>query len=177
MTGWRCSVGHCCFVNTSDPLGQWAGCCGVAGGACGLMLRVCLCPCVEHQVISVCVFARVCWDLQVRGSQFQQPLMEFSGACEGCGETPYVKRELPSYGPEGGRCCCSLNKENSKLGGNTHLVNRSVLAGSCRQCQQHIVFDGCIASHPPSYAFFLTTLPVLPFPPPLPGCSTDADVW
>lgn len=29
--------------------------------------------------------------LQVRGSQFQQPLMEFSGACEGCGETPYVK--------------------------------------------------------------------------------------
>lgn len=29
----------------------------------------------------------------VRGSQFQQPLMEFSGACEGCGETPYVKRE------------------------------------------------------------------------------------
>eukprot|EP01124_Arcella_intermedia_P028483 TRINITY_DN5793_c0_g1_i2.p1 TRINITY_DN5793_c0_g1~~TRINITY_DN5793_c0_g1_i2.p1 ORF type:complete len:1820 (+),score=413.59 TRINITY_DN5793_c0_g1_i2:47-5506(+) len=27
----------------------------------------------------------------VRGSQFQQPLLEFSGACEGCGETPYVK--------------------------------------------------------------------------------------
>ncbi len=27
----------------------------------------------------------------MRGSQFQQPLLEFSGACEGCGETPYVK--------------------------------------------------------------------------------------
>jgi pyruvate-ferredoxin/flavodoxin oxidoreductase len=27
----------------------------------------------------------------VRGSQFHQPLLEFSGACEGCGETPYVK--------------------------------------------------------------------------------------
>jgi pyruvate-ferredoxin/flavodoxin oxidoreductase len=27
----------------------------------------------------------------VRGSQFAQPLLEFSGACEGCGETPYVK--------------------------------------------------------------------------------------
>lgn len=26
----------------------------------------------------------------VKGSQFQQPLMEFSGACPGCGETPYV---------------------------------------------------------------------------------------
>ena len=26
----------------------------------------------------------------VKGSQFQEPLMEFSGACSGCGETPYV---------------------------------------------------------------------------------------
>jgi len=24
----------------------------------------------------------------VKGSQFQEPLMEFSGACSGCGETP-----------------------------------------------------------------------------------------
>ncbi|MCP4116162.1 MAG: pyruvate:ferredoxin (flavodoxin) oxidoreductase [Desulfobacteraceae bacterium] len=27
----------------------------------------------------------------VKGSQFFQPLLEFSGACSGCGETPYVK--------------------------------------------------------------------------------------
>ncbi len=27
----------------------------------------------------------------VKGSQFKQPLFEFSGACAGCGETPYVK--------------------------------------------------------------------------------------
>jgi pyruvate-ferredoxin/flavodoxin oxidoreductase len=27
----------------------------------------------------------------VRGSQFLQPLFEFSGACSGCGETPYLK--------------------------------------------------------------------------------------
>ncbi|MDS1030503.1 pyruvate:ferredoxin (flavodoxin) oxidoreductase [Bacillota bacterium LX-D] len=27
----------------------------------------------------------------IKGSQFVQPLMEFSGACAGCGETPYVK--------------------------------------------------------------------------------------
>jgi pyruvate-ferredoxin/flavodoxin oxidoreductase len=27
----------------------------------------------------------------LKGSQFQRPLMEFSGACSGCGETPYVK--------------------------------------------------------------------------------------
>ncbi len=27
----------------------------------------------------------------VKGSQFKQPLLEFSGACAGCGETPYIK--------------------------------------------------------------------------------------
>ncbi len=27
----------------------------------------------------------------VKGSQFEKPLLEFSGACSGCGETPYVK--------------------------------------------------------------------------------------
>ncbi len=27
----------------------------------------------------------------VRGTQFLQPLFEFSGACAGCGETPYLK--------------------------------------------------------------------------------------
>ena len=26
----------------------------------------------------------------VKGSQFKQPLLEFSGACAGCGETPYA---------------------------------------------------------------------------------------
>ena len=29
--------------------------------------------------------------LDVKGSQFMQPLFEYSGACAGCGETPYVK--------------------------------------------------------------------------------------
>ena len=33
-----------------------------------------------------------CFDkFTVKGSQFQQPLLEFSGACAGCGETPYLK--------------------------------------------------------------------------------------
>ena len=27
----------------------------------------------------------------VKNSQFAQPLFEFSGACAGCGETPYLK--------------------------------------------------------------------------------------
>ena len=32
------------------------------------------------------------------GSQFQQPLMEFSGACAGCGETPYIKLITQLFG-------------------------------------------------------------------------------
>lgn len=34
----------------------------------------------------------------VRGVQFLQPLFEFSGACAGCGETPYVKLITQLYG-------------------------------------------------------------------------------
>ncbi|MFD1486299.1 pyruvate:ferredoxin (flavodoxin) oxidoreductase [Lacticaseibacillus baoqingensis] len=34
----------------------------------------------------------------VRGSQFEQPLMEFSGACAGCGETGYVKLLTQLFG-------------------------------------------------------------------------------
>jgi pyruvate dehydrogenase (NADP+) len=34
----------------------------------------------------------------LKGSQFQQPLLEFSGACSGCGETPYVKLVTQLFG-------------------------------------------------------------------------------
>jgi pyruvate-ferredoxin/flavodoxin oxidoreductase len=34
----------------------------------------------------------------VKGSQFQQPLIEFSGACAGCGETPYTKLLTQLFG-------------------------------------------------------------------------------
>lgn len=34
----------------------------------------------------------------VKGSQFQQPLLEFSGACAGCGETPYMKLMTQLFG-------------------------------------------------------------------------------
>ena len=36
--------------------------------------------------------------LNVKNSQFAQPLFEFSGACSGCGETPYVKLITQLYG-------------------------------------------------------------------------------
>jgi len=34
----------------------------------------------------------------VKGSQFQRPLFEFSGACAGCGETPYMKLVTQLFG-------------------------------------------------------------------------------
>ena len=35
----------------------------------------------------------------VRGTQFLEPLFEFSGACSGCGETPYVRLLTQLFGP------------------------------------------------------------------------------
>jgi pyruvate-ferredoxin/flavodoxin oxidoreductase len=35
----------------------------------------------------------------VRGTQFLEPLFEFSGACAGCGETPYIKLLSQLFGP------------------------------------------------------------------------------
>lgn len=34
----------------------------------------------------------------LKGSQFETPLLEFSGACAGCGETPYIKLITQLYG-------------------------------------------------------------------------------
>jgi len=36
--------------------------------------------------------------LDVKGAQFLQPLFEFSGACAGCGETPYIKLVTQLFG-------------------------------------------------------------------------------
>jgi pyruvate-ferredoxin/flavodoxin oxidoreductase len=36
--------------------------------------------------------------VNVKNSQFSQPLFEFSGACAGCGETPYIKAITQLYG-------------------------------------------------------------------------------
>ena len=37
-------------------------------------------------------------ETSVKGSQFKQPLLEFSGACAGCGETPYAKLITQLFG-------------------------------------------------------------------------------
>ncbi|MCL2077836.1 MAG: pyruvate:ferredoxin (flavodoxin) oxidoreductase [Oscillospiraceae bacterium] len=37
-------------------------------------------------------------ETSIKGSQFKQPLLEFSGACAGCGETPYAKLATQLFG-------------------------------------------------------------------------------
>ncbi len=37
-------------------------------------------------------------ETSVKGSQFKQPLLEYSGACAGCGETPYAKLVTQLFG-------------------------------------------------------------------------------
>ncbi|MCK5739333.1 pyruvate:ferredoxin (flavodoxin) oxidoreductase, partial [bacterium] len=37
-------------------------------------------------------------EASLKGSQFKQPLLEFSGACAGCGETPYAKLVTQLFG-------------------------------------------------------------------------------
>lgn len=37
-------------------------------------------------------------ELSMKGAQFKQPLFEFSGACAGCGETPYIKLVTQMFG-------------------------------------------------------------------------------
>jgi pyruvate-ferredoxin/flavodoxin oxidoreductase len=55
-------------------------------------------PVLEQQRENLDFFEKLPWNKRseidfsnVRGVQFLQPLFEFSGACSGCGETPYLK--------------------------------------------------------------------------------------
>lgn len=52
----------------------------------------------------------------VKGSQFVRPLFEFSGACSGCGETPYVKLMTQLFGDRA--LCGNATGCSSIYGGN-----------------------------------------------------------
>lgn len=69
----------------------------------------------------------------VRGSQFQQPLMEFSGACEGCGETPYVKRKSAAAAAAG--CQLLLYAQGASGQGASGVCN-----GVSSRAQRHCLF-------------------------------------
>jgi pyruvate-ferredoxin/flavodoxin oxidoreductase len=42
----------------------------------------------------------------IKDIQLLQPLFEFSGACSGCGETPYIKLMTQLFGDQRGHCKC-----------------------------------------------------------------------
>ncbi|MGL5714938.1 MAG: pyruvate:ferredoxin (flavodoxin) oxidoreductase, partial [Paraclostridium sp.] len=52
----------------------------------------------EYAVAKVSCKGDVMSPNTVKGSQFRQPLIEFSGACAGCGETPYIKLVTQLFG-------------------------------------------------------------------------------
>ncbi len=63
-------------------------------------------PILERERNNTRFFESLAWNdrgtmdfSSVRGAQFLQPLFEFSGACAGCGETPYVRLLSQLFGP------------------------------------------------------------------------------
>ncbi len=52
----------------------------------------------DYAMESVSVKDNLMTATNIKGSQFKQPLLEFSGACAGCGETPYAKLVTQLFG-------------------------------------------------------------------------------
>ena len=52
----------------------------------------------EHETVNWEYALSVIKKNMLKGSQFEQPLLEFSGACAGCGETPYAKLVTQLFG-------------------------------------------------------------------------------
>lgn len=52
----------------------------------------------EYAINKVSVKDDLMDKFSIKGSQFRQPLLEFSGACGGCGETPYAKLITQLFG-------------------------------------------------------------------------------
>ncbi len=77
----------------------------------------------------------------VKGSQFVQPLFEFSGACAGCGETPYIKLLTQLFGDRaliGNATGCS-----SIYGGNLPTTPYSVRADGRGPAWSNSLFEDC----------------------------------
>ena len=80
--------------------------------SCGSCADVCPAGALDMQPAQLTDQARKLWDFgltlsdkdgafdpyTVKGSQFKQPLLEFSAACAGCGETPYAKLLTQLFG-------------------------------------------------------------------------------
>ncbi len=81
--------------------------------SCGVCAEVCPAAVKAIKMVSAdqAGYSGECWEYglsiddkkifpvsTVKGSQFRQPLLEFSGACAGCGETPYAKLMTQLFG-------------------------------------------------------------------------------
>ena len=59
---------------------------------------------LENERVNSEFFSKLPWPettdlkLDIKSTQFRQPLFEFSGACAGCGETPYIKLVTQLFG-------------------------------------------------------------------------------
>jgi pyruvate-ferredoxin/flavodoxin oxidoreductase len=87
----------------------------------------------------------------IRGSQFQTPLMEFSGACSGCGETPYFKLLTQLFGERmviANATGCSTIWGGS-FPSNPYTVSKKSGRGPGKEYRQFVCpnIDICLVSH------------------------------
>ena len=102
-------------LKTEEPLFYAMGISPLDCSGCGNCAQVCPAPGKalvmqpqESQHVNIPAWDYLVHDISVKknpmsvntvkGSQFEQPLLEFSGACAGCGETPYAKLITQLFG-------------------------------------------------------------------------------
>ncbi|MFH1686186.1 MAG: pyruvate:ferredoxin (flavodoxin) oxidoreductase [bacterium] len=76
-----------------------------------------------------------------KGSQFMKPLFEFSGACSGCGETPYVKLMTQLFGDRA--ICGNATGCSSIYGGNLPTTPYTVRADGRGPTWSNSLFEDC----------------------------------
>ncbi len=75
----------------------------------------------------------------VKGTQFLQPLFEFSGACSGCGETPYLKLLSQLYGER--MVVANATGCSSIFGGNLPTTPWAVNSQGCGPAWANSLFE------------------------------------
>jgi len=76
-----------------------------------------------------------------KGSQFVKPLFEFSGACAGCGETPYVKLMTQMFGDRA--VCGNATGCSSIYGGNLPTTPYAVRPDGLGPAWSNSLFEDC----------------------------------
>jgi len=77
----------------------------------------------------------------VKGSQFMKPMFEFSGACAGCGETPYVKLMTQLFGDRA--ICGNATGCSSIYGGNLPTTPYCKRADGRGPAWSNSLFEDC----------------------------------